>query len=193
MSEAEKQQELKLGKQEQFMLLYKPIHDRLNRFVHSMVWNREDARDIIAETVLKAYESFDKVEHHEVFMFYMFGIASRLAKRRSRRMKFWAPFDSHHAEHLADSSTADVARKMEIDSLYKAMNRLPEKQREAVSLYEISGFSLAEIQQIQGGSLSGVKSRITRGREALAEILTKENVLQNPLHIESSLKKAAIS
>ena len=82
---------------------------------------------------------------------------------------------------------------MEIEGLYKAMNRLPEKQREAVSLYEISGFSLAEVQQIQGGSLSGVKSRITRGREALAEILIKEHVLENRMHIESTLKKAAIS
>jgi RNA polymerase sigma-70 factor (ECF subfamily) len=112
------------------------------------------------KTVLKAYENFEKVEHHEVFMFYMFGIASRLAKRRSRRLKFWMPFESHHNDHFEDH-TADVARKMEIDSLYKAMNKLPEKQREAVSLYEISGFSLAEIQQIQGGSLSGVKSRIS--------------------------------
>jgi hypothetical protein len=31
------------------MLLYKPIHERLNRFVHSIVWNKEDARDIVAE------------------------------------------------------------------------------------------------------------------------------------------------
>ncbi len=193
MSEAEKQQELKLGKQEQFMLLYKPIHERLNRFVHSMVWDREDARDIVAETVLKAYESFDKVEHHEVFMYYMFGIASRLAKRRSRRLKFWAPFENHHHETLVDSDSGEVARKIEIDSLYRAMKRLPEKQREAVSLYEISGFSLAEVQQVQGGSLSGVKSRITRGRDALAEILTKESVLENRMHIESTLKKAAIS
>jgi RNA polymerase sigma-70 factor (ECF subfamily) len=193
MSEAEKQQELKLGKQEQFMLLYKPIHEKLNRFVHSMVWDREDARDIIADTVLKAYESFDKVEHHEVFMYYMFGIASRLAKRRSRRLKFWAPFESHHEDTLMDNSTGSVARQMEVEALYRAMNRLPEKQREAVSLYEISGFSLAEVQQIQGGSLSGVKSRITRGREALAEILTKEHVLENRMHIESTLKKAAIS
>jgi DNA-directed RNA polymerase specialized sigma24 family protein len=55
-----------------------------------------------------------------------------------------------------DNSTGSVARQMEVEALYRAMKRLPEKQREAVSLYEISGFSLAEVQQIQGGSLSGV-------------------------------------
>jgi RNA polymerase sigma-70 factor (ECF subfamily) len=55
--------------------------------------------------------------------------------------------------------------------LDRALARLPEKQREAVILFEISGFSLAEIREIQGGSLSGVKSRIVRGRDNLANLL----------------------
>jgi len=40
-----------------------------------------------------------------------------------------------------------------------------------VILFEISGLSLQEIVEIQGGSLSGVKSRIVRGRERLAVLL----------------------
>jgi RNA polymerase sigma-70 factor (ECF subfamily) len=179
------------GKQEQFMLLYKPAHERLSRFVHSMVWNYEDARDIIAETVLKAYENFEKIENRGAFVYYLFGIASRLSKRRSRRIRVWAPYDNEYAENIVDSS-ADIARKMEIDVLYKAMKRLPEKQREALSLFEISGFSLAEIQQIQGGSLSGVKSRIVRGREALAQIIRRDQKTVKSINFESALKKAAI-
>jgi DNA-directed RNA polymerase specialized sigma24 family protein len=34
-------------------------------------------------------------------------------------------------------------------------------------LFEISGFPLEEIRQLQGGTLSGVKSRLKRGREQL--------------------------
>jgi RNA polymerase sigma-70 factor (ECF subfamily) len=166
----ENEPKLKLTKQDQFMLLYRPVHDRLARYVHSMVWNREDARDIIADTVLKAYESFEKIEHTEAFLYFLFGIASRLSKRRGRRIKIWAPYNPEYAENIRDHS-ADSARSLEINLLYKALSKLPQAQREAVSLFDISGFSLTEIQKIQGGSLSGVKSRIVRGREALTRIL----------------------
>jgi len=162
-----------MSKQEQFMALYNPANERLSRFVHSMVWHREDARDIIAETVLKAYESFDKLRNRESFLYFLFGIASRLSKRRGRRNRLWAPFNNEQAENIIDHS-ANRTCQADIDMLYKAMAKLPEKQREAVSLFDISGFSLAEIQQIQGDSLSAVKSRVTRGRQALAQILNKE-------------------
>lgn len=50
-------------------------------------------------------------------------------------------------------------------------------------LFEIVGLSLNEIQTIQGGSLSGVKSRLVRGRKHLARIMGVEN----PTHAEERL------
>jgi DNA-directed RNA polymerase specialized sigma24 family protein len=45
-------------------------------------------------------------------------------------------------------------------------------------LFELSGFSIEEIREIQGGSISGVKTRLVRGREALRSMLTEfERVL----------------
>jgi RNA polymerase sigma-70 factor (ECF subfamily) len=180
-----KQSDTTLDKREHFMLLYEPVHERLNRFVHSMVWNREDARDVIGDTVLKAFENFDKIEHKEAFLYYLFGIASNLAKHRSRRMKFWTAYEEHHEESLVSDSN-DVYRKLEIETLYKAMSKLPEKQRETISLYEISGFSLAEIQDMQGGTLSGVKSRLVRARQELARLLEKENSISHNLQLKTS-------
>ena len=185
MSAAAKQTNQTLDKREHFMLLYQPVHERLNRFVHSMVWNREDARDVIADTLLKAYENFEKLEKKESFLYYLFGIASNIAKHRARRMKFWTSYEEHHENNLVDDSY-DAYRKMEIETLYKAMRKLPEKQREAISLYEISGFSLAEIQQMQGGSLSGVKSRLVRARQELARILEKEYRIPHKIQLETS-------
>ncbi len=51
------------------------------------------------------------------------------------------------------------------------MASLPEKQREALALFEISGLSIEEVREIQGGSLSAVKMRLVRGREQLALLL----------------------
>ena len=43
--------------------------------------------------------------------------------------------------------------------------------RETVVLFDVSDLSLEEIRRIQGGTLSGVKMRLKRGRERLARVL----------------------
>lgn len=159
-----------LQKQKEFMDLYELAHSRLARFVHSMVWQNEEAKDIISETVLIAFEKFETLNNKNAFQYFLFGIASNLVKRKERRKKFRGIFNEEIAEKMIDIS-ANVDNYSDVSDLYKAMNQLPLNQREAVSLFEISGFSLKEIQDMQGGSLSGVKSRIARGREELSRIL----------------------
>lgn len=160
-------------KQKQFMQLYEPLHDRLSRFVYSIVWNREEAKDIISETILAAYESFEKVRNQQAFLSYLFTIASRTWAKRARKAQLVTAINEEHAEHIADGAS-NIESRAELNEFYAALSTLPEKQREAVTLFEISGLSLNEIQQIQGGSLSGVKSRVTRGREELARILERK-------------------
>ena len=170
------------------MELYNPLHERLSRFVHSMVWNRDDAKDVLSETVLAAFESFEKVKDQNSFLYYLFGIASRLAKKRDRRKKFWGIFDSQKAELIISYHNSES--RAAINELYAALNKLPIKQREAITLFEISGFSIKEIAVMQGSTLSGVKSRLMRARETLATLLeaekkTSNKILMNPIALSS--------
>jgi RNA polymerase sigma-70 factor (ECF subfamily) len=151
------------------MQLYEPLHEKLSRFVQSMVWNRDDAKDVLSETVLSAYENFEKVRNTDAFLYYLFGIASRLAKKRHRRKKFWGVFDSPTTNLIASDHNSES--KMAVNELYAALNKLPVKQREALTLFEISGFSIKEIAELQNSSLSGVKSRLIRGRQTLSVLL----------------------
>ena len=157
------------------MELYDPLHERLSRFVHSMVWNRDDAKDVLSETVLAAYESFEKVKDHDSFLYYLFGIASRLAKKRDRRKKFWGIFEPSKAELIISHYNSES--RTAINELYAALNKLPLKQREAISLFEISGFSIKEIAALQSTSISGVKSSLLRGREKLSQLLGEKKKL----------------
>lgn len=152
------------------MKLYEPVHIKLNRYVHSIMRNREDAKDIVSETVLRAYENFEKIQKPESFLYYLFRIASNAIKSRNRRKKFWTDMDENYSGNIPDES-GDVMAKAEMKEFYAELNKLPVKQKEAIILFEISGLSLNEIQQIQGGSLSGVKSRIGRGRQHLEQKL----------------------
>lgn len=160
-------------KQNAFLILLEPVLDDLSRFTRAMVRNREEAKDIVSETLLRAYESFDKIQKHSSFKSYLFTIASRINKTRVWRRRLFMEMNPDTHENLGVCYN-DGEKNMEAELLYDAMNKLPADQREAIALFEITGLSLEEVRKIQGGTLSGVKSRLRRGRANLANLLREE-------------------
>ena len=158
------------------MQLYEPLHGRLCRFVQSLVWNTEDARDIESETVLRAYENFERLRNAEAFLGFLFGIASRVIKKKSSRRKWWGVFDfSTERENLSDHSDGSLHKS----DLKKMLSLLKADQREALTLFEVSGFSYDEIAAIQQVSLGAVKSRILRARQQLHQLAESELARMN--------------
>ncbi len=159
-------------KQERFMALYEPIHKRLNRFVQTLLWNEEDAKDVVSETVLIAFEKLDTLKDDEAFLSYLFSIASNLVNQRLRRKKFWGWFSNEAAHEIPDNTSSES--RLLLYELNRALNKLPHKQREAVVWYEVSGLSMEQIAELHGTGVSGVKSNLHRARKALALLLEKE-------------------
>jgi len=158
---------------EEFLEYYLKYNDSLTKFVKAMTRNSSDTKDIISETVLLALENFHKLRNKQTFLSYVFTIAKRIYIKRKWKKKIFSYIEeSDNFEYSSNSSSPEV--DTDIKFLYEALAKLPEKMRESIILFEISGFSLNEIQEIQGGTLSGVKSRIKRAREKLKEILTSE-------------------
>jgi RNA polymerase sigma-70 factor (ECF subfamily) len=175
-------------KKTEFMKLYSEVHAPLLRFARAMTKSREDARDLASETILIAYEKFHTIRNKQAFLSYLFSIATRIHKRRRWRMKFFGDYDETKAEQIvAEISPPDLSPDVEI--LYKALDKLPEKMKTTVIMYEISGLSLEEIREIQGGTLSGVKSRLVRGRTMLKEILTEKAEIDNKSNVDYQFHK----
>ena len=159
------------AKQEEFLtLLAGPVQDRLWRFALAMTRDRDDAEDLMSETILATYERFHTIRDPQAFTSFLFTVATRIERHRKRRAKWFGRIDPEEANEIAgtDNSPED---SMEARLVREAIASLPKKQSEAVTLFEISGFSLEEIRGIQGGTLSGVKSRLRRGRIELAKKL----------------------
>jgi RNA polymerase sigma-70 factor (ECF subfamily) len=161
-------------KQERFLALLQPHHDNLARFARAMCKTDEEARDVVSDTIEQAFRNLHKLKHNEAFLSWIFTIASRIEKRRRWRERLFERFDP--TVHDSDDCTAlhtDSNAEAVFDTklLYDALQRLPFKQREAFTLFEISGFSLQEIQELQGDSLSAVKMRLLRARETLRSLL----------------------
>jgi len=160
------------NQQTEFMALYEPQHKRLSNYCRSMAHNRADADDLLNDTILAAYEQFDKLEKPDRFAGYLFTIASNLFKKQLRRKKFRGKYDEKEALMLEDLA-ADTETRAELSIVMQKMELLPSLQREALILFHISDLPLEEIRNIQGGSLSAVKQRIKRGRERLMQLCTE--------------------
>jgi len=169
-----------LNPQIEFMTLYKPEHEAFIRFCKAKAYGVMDYKDLVNETLLRAFESFKKVEKLNSFKSYLIGIAihvvqDQLRKQQSKE-KFW---DSQNRETPQTLNSAE--QKFEIETLYKALEQLPNEQSEALILFEITGYSIREISAIQSVSEDAVKQRLKRGREKLGQILGVSEIKSEPI------------
>lgn len=153
-----------------FLDLLEPVYVRLSRYALAVTRNEMDAEDLVSATVLAALERFDREKQHENFLHYLITIASRLHKRGRYRDRKRAAYDETTAQLQRDTSPLPDT-SAEIRLVMDALNTLPDKMRETVVLFDVSDLSLEEIRKIQGGTLSGVKTRLKRGRERIARAL----------------------
>lgn len=165
--------------QDTFLRLFEPQRSALWRFVRSMVRTDHEAEDMMSETVLQAYQSIHKLRDEQAFVSFLFTIAHRLVKRHRWRRTFFGQYDEQAANEIPHTD-AQPDVQMDIVLLRQALLRLPERTREAVVLFDILGLSLEEIKVIQGGTLSGVKSRLVRGRRSLASMLGVDQPQDEP-------------
>jgi len=162
-------------KQREFLALLLPVLPKLSRFCRAACREKngpdgERAKDLASETVLKAFENFDRLREPNAFLSYLFTIAVRINRHERVRSAKWQPLVVADFAELEDPGNSPDARA-DVDHLYAALAKLPKKQREAIVMSEIAGLKLEEVASIQGSSLSAVKSRVSRGRMKLAELL----------------------
>ncbi len=157
-------------KQEAFLMLLEPVQDRLWRFVLALTRDHDEADDLMSETILATFERFHTIRNPQAFTSFLFTVATRIHRRKKRRAQWFGHIANEEAYEIPSS---DISPEdwMETRLVREAIASLPEKQSETVMLFEISGFSLEEIRAIQGGTLSGVKSRLRRGRSRLTKKL----------------------
>lgn len=167
-----------------FMVLYEPVHLSFQRFCRARTNSTDDAKDLISETLLKAYEGIDRLRDEKAFLSFLFGIASRIIKKQYRRKKFWNLFD-YGKSHTIEDKTPTPEQDLDVQFLYEAIHKLPLKYQEAVVLHCISGFSLQEVAAIQESTLSAVKVRVMRGKIRLRKIL--KIIESNPFENKNKL------
>ena len=162
-----------------------PLLDSLYASALRMTRNPADAEDLVQETMLRAYRSFDRFEEGTNLKAWMFRIMTNAyintyRKKQREPKKVSADeiedFDLYQELKNHDDQFSQTPERIVLDSLVDtditdAIDDLPEQFRLAVVLSDVEGFSYAEMAQIMDVPLGTVMSRLHRGRKALQKRL----------------------
>jgi len=163
----------KSKKEIKFMALYTPIHDNFERFCKARVYGEIDYKDLMHDTIIIAYQKFKSLENPKAFLHFLFGICIRVLANTNKKQRP-SHFNGDWSELQVEDRSTRADRNDDVNTLYAAMAQLPDMQREAIVLFEISGFSISEIAELQNAGISAIKQRLARGRQALVEILNED-------------------
>jgi RNA polymerase sigma-70 factor (ECF subfamily) len=146
---------------------------RLRRFARNLTRNPHDADDVVQIAVERALTRLDQWRRGARLDSWMFTIVRNAwideLRSRGRRGKVFLG-----AEAGENIGTDSMARETELLSVQSAMARLPEDQREAISLVLVEGLPYKEAAEVLDVPIGTLTSRLARGREALQALLGTE-------------------
>ncbi len=156
------------------MEAYQKCHEPFLRYCSALAYGKMETEDLVQDVLLSAYQHFETIQSKGQLLHYLI----RAARNRSiswwRKSKFKEEWLESHAEQLqAQGISPEMA--LDIELLYRTLDQLPCKQKEAIILFEISGFSIKEIADIQNSTEGAIKTKISRGRKKLQQLMTEKD------------------
>lgn len=149
-----------------FGALYERYARRIYRYAYVRLHNVPAAEDATSQTFLKALQALSQFRDG-MFIAWLYRIAHNVVADMVRRAPVTTDFDAMEFELHAEDSTEDAAiRATERAAFYRAMEQLPDEQRNVLEM-TLSGFKGEEIAQILGKTHAAVKMLRWRGMEGI--------------------------
>ena len=152
--------------------------DALYAFALKLARARDDAEDLVSDTLLRAFERWDQYRLGSNIRAWLFTILYHVFVSRKRRVdarEVHAPDDSEGWSAFEAVGEVDPEGRFYDsfldDEITKAIDALPDEYRAAVVLSDLHDLRYAEIAEILGVPEGTVKSRLFRGRRILQKKL----------------------
>ena len=151
-----------------FAQLYECCYRDLYRFALYNLGQEEDARDVVSDTVLAAFEGIGRLRSTEAFRGWIFQILlNQCRKRRRQYMHKTEELTEELKERLPDAQM-DPCESMDVR---RAFQTLPEEDRMIVSLSVLGGYSSGEIGALLHRNANIVRSRLSRSMRRMQVLL----------------------
>ncbi|MDX1666111.1 MAG: sigma-70 family RNA polymerase sigma factor [Saprospiraceae bacterium] len=167
------------GDQQAFRQLVEKYQNYVFTIGFRVLKNREEAEEAAQSTFLKVYENLDSFAEESKFSTWLYTVAYRTALDQARRKKL----DTHSIDdedsylQVEDRSHRNPAEQMHQQDIQKqvraAINRLAPLDASIVSMFYLHDMQVKQIAQITELSVSNVKTKLYRLREAMREDLSQ--------------------
>ena len=154
------------------------------RFVYNIVYritgNFEDARDVSQEAFIKAFKNFSSYDESSAFSTWIYRIAVNTAidhvrkKKRENNVSLEDYITDEKGENHKSSVEEKIVSDERMSDIIKALNALDEDFKTVVVLRDIEGMEYSQISEIIGCPEGTVKSRLSRARGKLRQIINKD-------------------
>jgi len=148
--------------------MYGAYKGRIYTFLLRFLGDPELADDVTQETFTKAYGAFGTLTSGHRVLPWLYRIASNTAidqirrRRRFSWLRLGAVKDTAEEPHMRD----EHGRVPEREHIQMILRGIPSENAIALLLHAVEGYSYTEIAEIQGCTMTAVRSRIARARAA---------------------------
>jgi RNA polymerase sigma-70 factor (ECF subfamily) len=148
---------------------YQATRHRLVTFLYAMSGDRADAQDAAQEAYVRAWQRWSTISAYDDPEAWLRTVGYRLCVNRWRKARNrMTAYRRHGAPPAAGPPGEDTV------ALVTALKRLPFPERQAITLHHLLDLPVAEVAAQTGEPVNTVKTRLARGRRALAGLLGDE-------------------
>jgi RNA polymerase sigma-70 factor (ECF subfamily) len=161
--------EMAKSNEQALTVLYRRHIDRIARYVAHHIRSKHDAEDVTSQVFMAMVRGLPKWKDKQVpFVAWLYRLATNAIYSWMRRQRFrkWIGLGS-------DPTTNAIVPQDDIEEVRFALQQLPEPFQQTLALHYLEQLSVTTVAQVLGIAEGTVKSRLTRGRALLKELLEK--------------------
>jgi RNA polymerase sigma-70 factor, ECF subfamily len=150
-----------------FEYFYSTMYRPLLRALMPLVLEVTAAEEVAQEAFLRAYKNWSRLSAYDDPQGWLYRVAMRLAISRWRRLRSAASALRRYGPPVA----VDGPDEMSV-AVFAALARLPLTQRQVLVMHHMLGYPVGDVAAELQVPVGTVKARLSRGRAALAPLLT---------------------
>lgn len=177
---------------DRFNRVFAPHLQSLYASAYRWTQSQAEAEDLVQDLALKLMDDLDRLENLDHPLSWMKKVLYRMFVDKYRRSQFSVVMpedevsevlEQQNQSHLDEGLEQHHGHQLQ-NTLVEALEDLDAPQRVALSLFEMEGYSLQEIAEMQEVSVGTVKSRVHRAKEKL-----KNSIHLQPFQPQGRVKR----
>jgi RNA polymerase sigma-70 factor, ECF subfamily len=164
------------GEREVFRFLVERYQEKVRNIVFSIFNDADLVDDISQEVFIKVFQALQNFRFESSFYTWIYRITvnkcrDELRKKKVKRFFSFQSFEKTTNLKIENMATTTFDDENMMGVIQETIKKLPEKFRMPIILKDIDGLSYDEIAEVLDCEVGTVKSRLSRGRSMLKELL----------------------